>query len=102
MRGQETSAQQRSTQIGFSRRRSTMPGDEAVTYWLRQLEAGDEEAARRLWQRYYRELVELARARLGTTPRRVVDEEDVALSVMRCPGSKFERTSGGSLGSAGM
>jgi DNA-directed RNA polymerase specialized sigma24 family protein len=61
-----------------------MPGDEAVTYWLRQLEAGDEEAARRLWQRYYRELVELARARLGTTPRRVADEEDVALSVMRC------------------
>jgi DNA-directed RNA polymerase specialized sigma24 family protein len=61
-----------------------MPGDEAVTYWLRQLEAGDEEAARRLWQRYYRELVELARARLGTTPRRASDEEDVALSVLRC------------------
>jgi DNA-directed RNA polymerase specialized sigma24 family protein len=61
-----------------------MRGDEPVTYWLRQLEAGDEEAARRLWQRYYRELVELARARLGTTLRRVSDEEDVALSVMRC------------------
>jgi RNA polymerase sigma factor (sigma-70 family) len=37
-----------------------------------------------LWQRYYRELVVLARARLGTTPRRVADEEDVAQSVMRC------------------
>ena len=33
---------------------------------------------------YYRELVELARARFGTTPRRVADEEDVALSVLRC------------------
>jgi DNA-directed RNA polymerase specialized sigma24 family protein len=61
-----------------------MFGDEPVTCWLRQLEAGDEDAARLLWQRYYRELVELARARFGTTPRRVSDEEDVALSVLRC------------------
>jgi len=61
-----------------------MFGDEPVTYWLRQLEVGDEDAARLLWQRYYRELVELARARLGTTPRRARDEEDVALSVLRC------------------
>ena len=61
-----------------------MPVDEPVTYWLRQLEAGDEDAARHLWHRYYRELVELARARFGTTPRRVADEEDVALSVLRC------------------
>jgi DNA-directed RNA polymerase specialized sigma24 family protein len=61
-----------------------MFGDEPVTCWLRQLEAGDEDAARLLWQRYYRELVELARARLGQTPRRIADEEDVALSVLRC------------------
>jgi DNA-directed RNA polymerase specialized sigma24 family protein len=61
-----------------------MPTDEPVTYWLRQLEAGDDDAARLLWQRYYRELVELARTRFGTTPRRMADEEDVALSVMRC------------------
>jgi DNA-directed RNA polymerase specialized sigma24 family protein len=61
-----------------------MSDEEPVTYWLRQLEAGDEGAARLLWQRYYRELVELARARFGTTPRRVNDEEDVALSVIRC------------------
>jgi len=61
-----------------------MAGDETVTCWLRQLEAGDQDAARHLWQRYYRELVELARGRLGTTPRRASDEEDVALSVLRC------------------
>lgn len=61
-----------------------MPGDEMVTQWLRQLEAGDEDAARQLWQRYYHELVELARARLGAMPRRVIDEEDVAVSVLRC------------------
>jgi DNA-directed RNA polymerase specialized sigma24 family protein len=61
-----------------------MSADEPVTYWLRQVEAGDEDAARRLWERYHGELVELARARFGTTPRRVADEEDVALSVLRC------------------
>jgi len=61
-----------------------MSADEAVTRWLRQLEARDQDAARLLWQRYYRELVELARARLGQTPRRMADEEDIALSVLRC------------------
>jgi DNA-directed RNA polymerase specialized sigma24 family protein len=61
-----------------------MSVDEGVTRWLRELEAGDQDAARLLWQRYYRELVELARARLGQTPRRMADEEDVALSVLRC------------------
>src|SRR3954454_7622523 len=63
---------------------SIMSADEAVTRWLRQLEARDQDAARLLWQRYYRELVELARARLGQTPRRMADEEDIALSVLRC------------------
>src|SRR5688572_29679307 len=61
-----------------------MSVDEGVTRWLRELEAGDQDAARLLWQRYYRELVELARARLGQTPLRMADEEDVALSVLRC------------------
>src|SRR5262245_1790933 len=61
-----------------------MSADESVTHWLRQLEARDQDAARLLWQRYYRELVELARARLGQTPRRTADEEDIALSVLHC------------------
>ena len=66
-----------------------MSVDEGVTRWLRQLEGGDQDAARLLWQRYYRELVELARARLGQTPRRIADEEDVALSVLHslCEGA---------------
>jgi DNA-directed RNA polymerase specialized sigma24 family protein len=61
-----------------------MSNDETVTHWVRQLEAGSQEAANQLWQRYYQELVELARKRLGSTPRRMSDEEDVALSVLRC------------------
>jgi len=66
-----------------------MSADESVTNWLRQLETRDQDAARLLWQRYYRELVELARARLGQTPRRIADEEDIALSVLRdlCEGA---------------
>jgi DNA-directed RNA polymerase specialized sigma24 family protein len=52
----------------------------SVTRWLGQLQGGDAAAARQLWQRYFRHLVDLARQRLGDTPRRVADEEDVALS----------------------
>ncbi len=56
----------------------------SVTEWMGKLQAGDDEAARQLWRRYFERLVELARRRLGTAPRRVADEEDVALSVFRC------------------
>src|SRR5262249_7865421 len=37
--------------------------------------------AQPLWERYFQRLVDQARARLRATPRRVADEEDVALSV---------------------
>jgi DNA-directed RNA polymerase specialized sigma24 family protein len=52
----------------------------SVTNWIEGLKAGEEQAAQRLWQRYFARLVELARARLQSTPRRAADEEDVALS----------------------
>ena len=51
-----------------------------VTHWLRQLKAGDRDAARPLWERYFRRLVGLARDRLRALPRAAADEEDVALS----------------------
>jgi DNA-directed RNA polymerase specialized sigma24 family protein len=54
--------------------------DGSVTHWLGQLQAGDAAAAQQLWERYFRRLVGLARKRLQGTPRRAVDEEDVALS----------------------
>lgn len=54
----------------------------SVTQWLNQLRRGDEDAARQLWERYFRRLVQLARARMGPVSRHVADEEDVALSVM--------------------
>jgi DNA-directed RNA polymerase specialized sigma24 family protein len=51
-----------------------------VTALIECLEAGDHEAAQPLWERYYPRLVGLARERLRGTPRRVADEQDVALS----------------------
>src|SRR6516225_10624561 len=52
----------------------------SITALIERLEAGDHEAAQPLWERYYPRLVGLARERLRGTPRRVADEEDVALS----------------------
>jgi DNA-directed RNA polymerase specialized sigma24 family protein len=52
----------------------------SVTYWIRQLKAGDQAAAQPLWAGYFQRLVGLARKKLQGTPRRAADEEDVALS----------------------
>lgn len=52
----------------------------SVTHWLSQLKAGDPAAAQKLWERYFRRLVGLARKKLQESPRRAADEEDVALS----------------------
>ncbi len=50
----------------------------SVTIWVDALRAGDQEAARQLWQRYFQSLVRLARSKLQA--RAAADEEDVALS----------------------
>lgn len=60
-----------------------MSSDRSVTRWLEGVKAGDEEAARQLWQRYYMRLVALARRILEDAPRRGADEEDVALSALK-------------------
>jgi DNA-directed RNA polymerase specialized sigma24 family protein len=52
----------------------------SVTRWLGPVQAGDPAAAQQLWERYFRRMVGLARARLHASPRRAADEEDVALS----------------------
>jgi DNA-directed RNA polymerase specialized sigma24 family protein len=57
-----------------------MTAPRSVTCWLHQLQAGDAAAAQPLWERYFTQLVQLARGKLRGTPRRVADEEDVALS----------------------
>ncbi len=52
----------------------------SVTRWVGGLKAGDAEAVRQLWERYFADLVRLARARLRDAPRAVADEQAAALS----------------------
>jgi len=54
--------------------------DESVTDWIKGVAAGDEVAAQKLWERYFHRLIPLCRRKLGESPRRYADEEDVALS----------------------
>ena len=57
-----------------------MSSGDSVSQWLAQLKDGDASAAQKLWERYFRRLVGLARLKLQGSPRRTADEEDVALS----------------------
>ncbi len=70
-----------------------MASDQSVTRWLGRLQAGDPAAAQQLWECYFHRLVGLARKRLHGTPRRVADEEDVALSAFDsfCQGAEAGR-----------
>jgi DNA-directed RNA polymerase specialized sigma24 family protein len=68
------------------------PGD-SVTQWINALKQGNQSAAQGLWEAYFRRLVGLARARLRDAPRRMADEEDVALSAFDsfCRGAREGR-----------
>jgi RNA polymerase sigma factor (sigma-70 family) len=59
-----------------------MNSEDSVTHWFEQVREGDSVAARAVWERYYPELVRLARQRLRGASRRMADEEDVAASVL--------------------
>lgn len=54
---------------------------DSISEWLGRLKAGEAEAAQKLWNRYSEELLRVAKQRLGSSPRGIGDEEDVALSV---------------------
>jgi DNA-directed RNA polymerase specialized sigma24 family protein len=77
----------------FSRQGKKMAttSEGSVTCWIHRLKAGDQAAVQMLWERYYRRLVGLARARLRDTPRQAADEEDVAASAI----DSFYRRAGG-------
>jgi RNA polymerase sigma factor (sigma-70 family) len=55
----------------------------SVTLWIEKLKAGEPDAAQRIWERYYSQLLTLARRRLEGLSKRVSDEEDVALSAFQ-------------------
>lgn len=56
--------------------------DDVVT-WLGKLHQVDNRTAEQIWNEYFPKLARLARARLGTLPRRVFDEEDIACSALK-------------------
>jgi DNA-directed RNA polymerase specialized sigma24 family protein len=52
----------------------------SVTEWLVQIQEGDPEAARVLWERYFQQLAAVVRGQLAPRARAAADESDVALS----------------------
>jgi len=64
-----------------------------VTRIVADLKAGDQDAVRRLWERYFDRLVHLASQRLKGSRKREADEEDVALSALDsfCRGARRGR-----------
>lgn len=56
-----------------------MPNN-SISHWLVQLKSGNTDAAGPIWQQYFPKMVEIARKKLADFPRRMADEEDVALS----------------------
>lgn len=63
----------------------------SVSQWIEQVKAGEESAAARLWDRYHRRLLDVARRKLhgGQGP---ADEEDVVIDALA---SFFKRTTDG-------
>jgi len=59
-----------------------MADEKSESSWIQRLRSGDAEAAQRLWQDYFSRLVGFAQRKLGDAPRRVADEEDIALSAI--------------------
>jgi DNA-directed RNA polymerase specialized sigma24 family protein len=59
-----------------------MSAGESVSIWIREVIDGNEDAAQQLWDRYFPDLLRIARNRLRSIPKRMADEEDVALSAL--------------------
>jgi RNA polymerase sigma factor (sigma-70 family) len=55
----------------------------SISLWIEGLKAGDQQAAQRIWERYYHRLVGLARKKLGDSPRGAKDEDDVVQSAFK-------------------
>ncbi|WP_254509248.1 ECF-type sigma factor [Anatilimnocola floriformis] len=58
-----------------------MDSQSTIENLISLLRRGDKDAPEALWNRYYARLAQLAQSRLNSRLRKVVDEEDVALSV---------------------
>ncbi len=59
-----------------------MSSDDSMALLIDRIKNGDEAAARTLWDRYFPQLVRIARQKLAGQRRRIADEDDVVLSVL--------------------
>lgn len=57
-------------------------GEGSISEWIEGLKQGEQEAATRLWVRFFGQLKAIARQKLGAFPSPVVDHEDLALSTL--------------------
>jgi DNA-directed RNA polymerase specialized sigma24 family protein len=58
----------------------TAESQPSISQWILGAKEGRSQAINALWGQYFQRLVRLARQRLAELPRRVADEEDLALS----------------------
>jgi RNA polymerase sigma factor (sigma-70 family) len=59
------------------------PWHDSVFAWCRALQQGDQDAARKLYERYVEPIRRAARKRLNARTRRIEDESDVANAVLK-------------------
>jgi DNA-directed RNA polymerase specialized sigma24 family protein len=59
-----------------------MSSEGSISYWIEEIKRGNPVGAEVVWDRYFPQLVRLAREKLHGVPGRMADEEDVALSVL--------------------
>ena len=64
--------------------------EDAVTVWIKSLQDGNDEAAAKLWNYCFPRLLNYSAGKLPENLRRMMDEEDVALSAFKsfCLGAK--------------
>ena len=72
--------------MGWLRPQSPVPpmsvhSEEPVSIWIELAKQGDHDAIERLWNRFYARLRHYCASSLGTLPRRVGDEDDLAAQV---------------------
>ena len=54
----------------------------SITQMLSKLGRGESEAVELIWERFFNRVVALANRKLGSIPKRVIDEEDIAISAI--------------------
>ena len=55
----------------------------SVTQWLQALRSGEDDDAKKNWERYFSRLTDIARTYLSTTPRRTADEADIVIYAVK-------------------